>query len=67
MHTDRKPMVGPGQTARQVGLSRSHFDQLVPLGMPCVDATLPGRKRRTLRFDVDEVRQWLASRRKVAA
>jgi hypothetical protein len=67
MQTDR-PMTTPSKTAAQLGLSRSHFDELVRRGLvPCIDVTLPGRKRRTLRFDVDEVRRALAARGRAAA
>jgi len=64
---ERRPMVGPSQAARALGLSRSHFDLLVAFGMPRFDATLPGRRRRTLRFDVDAVRAWLEARGKRSA
>lgn len=48
-------------------VSRSHLDALVRAGLPYHDATLPGRQRRRLRFDLGEIRAWMRARTRTAA
>jgi predicted DNA-binding transcriptional regulator AlpA len=48
-------------------VSRSHLDALVRAGLPFHDATLPGRQRRRLRFDLSEVLEWMRARARSAA
>jgi predicted DNA-binding transcriptional regulator AlpA len=58
-----KRLSDANEATRFLNVSRSHLDALVRAGLPYHDATLPGRKRRRLRFDLEEVKAWLAGRR----
>ncbi len=57
-----EPLLDREEAAVFCGCSPSHIDRLVKVGLPRCDLTLPGAKRRTLRFDPAALREWAAQR-----
>ena len=59
-----EPLLDRRQAARFLGFSVSHLDRLVGAGLPALDFSPPGSKRKTLRFDPAALREWAHERAK---
>lgn len=57
-----EPLLDREAAALFCACSPSHIDRLVRLGLPTCDLTLPGARRKTLRFEPGAIRRWTAER-----